>query len=347
MDEHAPRPAPDTGIRGSTGTSRGIPPGFALPATVMGLALLALLTATGFLVSWLEVRSSSAFGAGTAAFYTADAGLATALAAPPAGGPLTVSVGPAVADVRFERLLELGIGETLVRVASEGSVVVRGVRVTRGVSRVAWVGDPPRPAAALLVGDTLGAATATGTISGLDACAGAPVAGVAGWRPVAPGGGLVVLGVPAMDTIPATVSVAALTGIRWNHLVSSAGPVPDAVVPPDPWPVSSPVFVRFDGSGPLGPGASGTGTLVVAGDLTLAHGFRWTGLVLVGGSLTVAGDVVIRGAVATGLDPGVAGIGDLGTGRVDLTFDSCAVAAAAARLAPLPAAIPGTWRERW
>lgn len=324
-----------------------MPPGFALPAAVMGLALLALLTATGFLVSWLEVRSSRAFGAGTAAFYVADAGLATALAAPPAGGPLSVPIGSGVADVRFETLLELGIGETLVRVASEGSVVAGGVSVTRGVLRVAWVGDPPRPAAALLVGDTLGAATATGTISGLDVCAGASVAGVAGWRPVAPGGGLVVLGVPALDTIPATLSVAALTGIRWGHLVSSNGPAPDAVVPPDPWPISPPVFVRFDGAGPLGPGESGTGALVATGDLTLGDGFRWTGLVLVGGSLTVTGDIVIRGAVATGLDPGVAGVGDLGPGRVDLTFDSCAVTAAAALLAPLPAAIPGTWRERW
>lgn len=347
MDDHTPHPEAGTRTRGSTGAGAGMPPGFALPATVMGLALLALLTATGFVVSWLEVRSSSAFGAGTAAFYVADGGLATALAAPPTGGALTVSVGPGVADVRFERLLELGSGESLVRVASEGSVVARGVSVTRGVSRVVWVGDPPRATAALLVADTLDAASATGTISGLDACAAAPVAGVAGWRAVALGGGLVVLGAPPLDTIPASVSVAALTGIRWGHLVSPDGPTPGAVVPPDPWPVASPAFVRFDGAGPLGPGESGTGALLATGDLTLGDGFRWTGLVLVGGSLTVTGDVAIRGALATGLDPGRAGIGDLGAGRIDLSFDSCAAAAAAGLLAPLPAAIPGTWRERW
>lgn len=331
-------------------SARPLPRGFALPATVMGLALLSLLTATGFLVSWLEVRSSGTFGAGTAAFYVADGGLATALASRPPAGSFTVALGGGVADVRFERLLDPGIGETLYRVVAEGSVMARGTPITRGVSRVAWVGDPPRAAAALLVADTLDAAAATGTISGLDAggCGTAPIPGIAGWRPVTPGPGLVVLGSPPLHTVPAGVSVAALTGIRWADLLPPVGPRPDAVVPPDAWPVpGSPVLVRVDGSGPLGPGESGTGALLATADLVLAEGFQWTGLVLVGGSLTVTGDIAIRGAVATGLDANLSGSGDLGAGRIDLSFDSCAVASAAARLAPLPAAIPGTWRERW
>ena len=324
--------------------------GFALPAIVMALALLALLSATGFLVSWLEVRSSSAFSAGTAAFYVADGGLATALARPSPPAPATIALGGGVADVRFEPLLDLGPGETVYRVRSEGTVVMRGAPITRGVSRVAWIGAPPRAAAALLVADTLRATSATGSVSGLDsgACGGAAVAGVASWGPVVPGPGLLVLGAPPLRTVPAATSVTALTGIRWDDIVLPGGPTPDALVPPDPWPApGSPAFVRIDVPGPLGPGESGAGALVATGDLVLDDGFRWTGLVLVGGSLTITGDVAITGAVATGLDATLAGSGQLGAGRVDISFDSCAVASAAARLAPLPAAIPGTWRERW
>jgi len=342
MDDHP--------LRHDRASARPLPRGFALPATVMGLALLALLTATGYLVSWLEVRSSGAFGDGTAAFYVADGGLATALAVPSPTSPVTLAVGSGVADVRFERLLDLGVGETLYRVVSEGSVSSWGAPLTRGVSRVAWVGDPPRAAAALLVADSLGADAATGSISGFDAggCGAAPLRGVAAWRPVAPGPGLLLLGSPPNDTVRAAISIAALTGIRWNELLPPDGPAPDAVVPPDPWPaLGTPEFVLFDGSAPLGSGESGAGALVVTADLVLGDGFRWTGLILVGGSLTITGDVMIRGAVATGLDPGRSGTGDLGTGRIDLSFDSCAVASAAARLAPFPAGIPGTWLERW
>lgn len=330
--------------------ARPASPGFALPATLFVLSILSLLAATGFLVSWLEVRSSAAFGAGTAAFYVADGGLATALAARPPASPAAIAVGAGVADVRFERLLRPAVGEALYRVVSEGTVLARGVPVTRGVSRIAWVGDPPRAAAALLVADTLRVFPTTGAVSGLDAggCGPGSLPGVASWRPFTPGAGLLVIGAPPVDTLAASRSVAELTGIRWADLFPPDGPTPDAIVPSDPWPAAgAPVFVRLDAPATLGPAESGRGALVAADDLVLADGFRWTGLLLVGGSLTITGDVAVRGAVATGLDPGRAGMGDLGPGPVAISFDSCAVAGAAARLAPFPAAVPGTWRERW
>lgn len=324
------------------------PAGFALPAIVLGLALLAMLASTGFLVSWLETRSSAGFVAGTRAFYVADGGLATALA--DTAPPPAIVIGPGIARVRLRPLLALGPGERLVRFEADGSVAFRGDTTTRRVMQEAWLGDPPRAPAALLAADPASAATAVGTISGVDAgaCGAAAVAGIASWRPITTGAGLAVLGSPPVRTLPASTGPAALTGLRWDELLSTFGPTVDAVVPPDPWPGTGPsTLVRLDAPGPLGAAHAGEGALLATGDLVLADGFRWSGLILVGGSLSASGRATIRGAVLTGLDSLRAGATDLGPGPLDLAFDACAVTAAAARLVPLPAAVPGMWRERW
>lgn len=145
--------------------------------------------------------------------------------------------------------------------------------------------------------------------------------------------------------------MASETGIRWSEIIASYGPVPDATVPPDPWPsggvAGSWPYIRVPGSTTLGAGRSGQGALVVEGDLTLGGGFSWRGLILVGGTLRLSGSASLRGAAISGL----AGVGptavDLGSHRIDLEFDSCAVAQAAGRLTAPAAAIPGTWYEVW
>jgi hypothetical protein len=149
--------------------------------------------------------------------------------------------------------------------------------------------------------------------------------------------------------MPAPVSVAAETGIRWAELLAPFGPIPDATVPPDAWPHTGTgsTYIRIRGSGRLGPGSSGRGALVVEGDLTLDGGFAWTGLILVGGALILNGDISVQGSVASGL-AGAAGVAaDFGGHRVDLRFSACAVAAAAESLTAPAAAIPGTWYEVW
>jgi hypothetical protein len=92
---------------------------------------------------------------------------------------------------------------------------------------------------------------------------------------------------------------------------------------------------------------SGLGALIVLGDLEISGGFSWRGLVLVGGALRVTGDAMLDGAAIVGLDSIVASIPvvDLGSHRVDLRFDSCAVEAAASRIAPHAVPKPGTWHE--
>lgn len=334
------------------------PRGFALPSAMIALLLVSLMAAGGFLLTWIDGQTARAFARATEAFYVAEGGLATALALAEAPDPSvpTVAAGRGTATVSFESLMDLGPTETIYRVESVGRIVVGDATYERSVGQLMWVAGPPRlPGALVLVGGASGSRL-EGTITGLDPLGGAcvpqpsPVAGVAYWGgpPPAPDSLLTISGFPPERRMPADVSVAAETGIRWTELLASWGPRPDAIVPPDRWPaLRGDSYVRISGPGSLGADASGRGALVVEGDLTLGHGFGWRGLILVGGALILTGDVSLRGTVASGLAGGPGVVADFGGHRLDLRFDACAVAAAAERLTPPAAAIPGTWYEVW
>lgn len=337
----------------------GTADGFALPSAMLTLLLVSLMAAGGFLLTWIDGQAARAFAQSTEAFYVAEGGLATALALAEGPDPSVppVAVGGGTATVTFEPLMDLGPGETIYRVASVGQVVVGSATFERSVGQLLWVAGPPRVPGALVVVGEMSGTQPEGTISGLDPRGGAcpeqpsPVAGIAYWGASAPmpDSSLTILGSPAELHMPADVSVAAQTGLRWSELLASWGPHPDATVPPDPWPdfAGDPPYTRIPGSETLGPGSSGFGALVVEGDLALDAGFAWSGLILVGGALSLNGDVSVRGAIASGLagDPGIAA--DFGGHRVDLRFDACAVAGAARSLTPPAAALPGTWYEVW
>lgn len=335
------------------------PRGFALPSAMLMLLLISLMAAGGFLLTWIDGQSARAFARSTEAFYVAESGLATALALAempsPSVPPLTLGTG--TATVSFEPLLELRRGETVYRVESRGEVVSGGATFERSVGQLLWVAGPPRVPGALVLVGSAGAIPPKGRISGLDALGSAcpqqpsPVAGVAYWGGPAPAPdtALTIAGAPSERSMPANVSVAAETGIRWAELLASFGPVPDATVPPDPWPAAGTgsTYIRIPGSDRLGAGSSGRGALVVEGDLTLDDGFAWRGLILVGGTLILNGDISVRGSVASGLAGGAGVAADFGGHRIDLRFNACAVAAAAEGLTAPAAAMPGTWYEVW
>lgn len=335
------------------------PRGFALPSAMLMLLLVSLMAAGGFLLTWIDGQSARAFARSTEAFYVAESGLATALALAEMPNPSVppVTLGTGTATVTFEPLIELRRGETVYRVESRGQVVAGGATFERSVGQLLWVAGPPRMPGALVLVGSAGATPPKGTISGLDAFGSAcpqqpsPVAGVAYWGGPAPAPdtALTIAGAPAARSIPAGVSVAAETGIRWAELFAPFGPIPDATVPPDAWPTggAGSSYIRMRGSLWFGAGSSGRGALVVEGDLTLDDGFAWTGLILVGGKLTLNGDISVQGSVASGLAGGAGVAADFGGHRVDLRFDACAVAAAAERLTAPAAAIPGTWYEVW
>lgn len=340
-------------------SSNRVARGFALPWTMLTLLLVSLMAASGFLFTWLEGQSARAFVRSTEAFYAAEGGLATAVAEVEGPNPSLppVRLGGGTATVTFEPLIDLRPGETVFRAESRGEIASGGVTFERSVGQLLWVAGPPRMPGALVLRGGVGGVPPQGTITGLDPLGGAcpeqpsPVAGVAYWGgpPPAPDPSLTVRGSPPNQLIPATVSVAAETGIRWPELLADWGPRPDATVPPDPWPAPGIGWpsIRIPGSVTLGAAQSGRGALVVEGGLTLDAGFAWRGLILVGGALLLNGDVSIRGTVASGIASGLGVAADFGGHRVDLRFDACAVFEAAKRLTAPPAAIPGTWYEVW
>lgn len=340
--------------------------GVALPYALFTLVLLSLAATGGFILAWAELRSSQAFGAGVVAFYVSDGGLQQALAGVTGAPQPTQSlvIGAGTARVTSTRLLKLGYGESLYRMSSMGTVVgPRAGVFTRTVDVIVWAAEPPLFPAAITSSTGLGAGATSGIISGLDQASGCsgryggPIAAVAGpaTAPMSVGPGLQVSGVPTVRSLGPGVSLRRATGVSWTDLLAAHGPPRDASIPPDPWPPpllagSSqwPVIDLLASPARLDAGNSGRGALIARGDLQLDGGFQWRGLILVGGTLRVRGDIRVDGAVVAGLDstavsiPGV----DLGTGRVDIRFDSCAAEAAAGVIAPRPATQPGTWREQ-
>ncbi len=335
--------------------------GFALPLALLVLVIVSLLASTGFLLAWLDRRSARSFSDSTEAFYLAEAGLATALDSAvgplPTLGPIQFAKG--TARVVFERLHNLGPGEAVFRIEAEGAVGELGDTLRRRVGQLAWVADPPRPRAALIAVGGVSSAAGSGRISGFDPSAGcAPtggsphVAGLLQWSGPTPalGGPVALAGNPPSQVFSSTTSIAAETGIRWAELLAAFGPIPDAVIPPDPWPgvgLGPVPFLLLKGSVTLGAARSGTGVLVVDGDLMLGSGFQWRGIILVGGVLRLGGDARLRGAVLAGL-AGLGGVSvDLGIHDLDLEFDSCSYLQVIQRITARSSAIPGSWYEVW
>jgi len=326
--------------------------GFSLPWTLFALAIIALVSGTGFVLSWIELEASRAHEAGVRAHFAAEAGLAMALSRP--GRPFslreTLDFGDATADLSVQPLLNLSAGGALFAVESVGTVIDRGTPVRRTVGQTMWAGEPPHLTAALGAGGAIVTGAATGYITGYPTggCSGPRGAAIAAWGTVSTGG-LRILGAPPVSVPRAGATPVTETGFRWNDVASGALGPPDAIVPPDPWPSPQTprAYVRIETAGPLRRGQAGQGVLVADGDLALAAGFSWTGLILVGGSLDILGDVAIRGAVFAGLDPSRTSTVNLGDGAIALEFDPCVADQAAQRLAPFAAAIPGSWYERW
>ncbi|MDX1395843.1 MAG: pilus assembly PilX N-terminal domain-containing protein, partial [Gemmatimonadota bacterium] len=118
--------------------------GFALPMTIVSLTVLGLLAATGYLVSWMDLRSARAQSTGTRAYFAAEAGIATALAQvglPPPSRAVAHTDGSA--RVLSTRLLGVGARGGLYLIASTGSVDDAGAVFSRTLSRVVWAADAP------------------------------------------------------------------------------------------------------------------------------------------------------------------------------------------------------------
>ncbi|MDH3497715.1 MAG: hypothetical protein OER21_13220 [Gemmatimonadota bacterium] len=147
-------------------------------------------------------------------------------------------------------------------------------------------------------------------------------------------------------------AIVTAAGIDWAATLAPGGIVPDftSVQPGD---MTYPV-VLVTGNATLGaPGATttGTGLLIVSGDLTVLGTFvQWYGVVLVGGRIRFdADDQRFDGLVASGLNVQLGGTpptGEIGGDYTDIDYNSLYVARAMRPLAGFTA-VPNTYTNQW
>jgi hypothetical protein len=336
--------------------------GTALPVVLLVLLAASALAAAGFLRAFLDSRTTENHAAAVRSFYVAEAGLNHALAtsgtdtAASSTRSYEIEGGTVVVDSR--RLLRLDPAREIRLLTAEGVYEPgREGSAQRTVGQLVLAPLLFRTTAAFVSADTalLGSAA---QISGLDSrggeCSGTnAVAGLA----VQPGGFLgdtaALSGRPPLLSLPAIGSPLSSSGVDWRNVsrqefvepeyLISAAWLPQPATDPDAWPVT----YALPSASPLTGTVTGKGTLIVSGDLVVTGELRWTGLVLVAGSLTVSGQLDVEGAVAVGLDAdgGAMTARSNLSGAVDIRFDGCAVAGAAARLARGPIRRPGGWFE--
>jgi hypothetical protein len=336
--------------------------GTALPVALLVLLAASALAASGFLRAFLDSRTTENHAAAVRSFFVAEAGLNQALATigtdTTASSTRAYEIEGGTVVVHSRRLLRLDPAREVRLLVAEGTYEPgREGSARRTVGQLVLAPLPFRPTAAFVSADTALLGTAA-QISGLDSRGGEcfgmdAVAGLA----VPPGGFLgdtaALSGRPPLLSLPATGATLSSSGVDWRnarrqefvepeHLISAKWS-PQPATDRDEWPVT---YV-LPSAPPLTGTVTGRGTLIVGGDLTIAGELRWSGLVLVAGSLAVSGQLDVAGAVAAGLDADggvMTGRSNL-SGEVDIRFDGCAVAGAAARLARGPIRRPGGWFE--
>lgn len=344
-------------------------PGAALPATLLALIALATLASAGFLLTFAELRTSENYAEAVRAFYVADAGLnemlASPLASPPtdtaAASTFTYAIGDGTATVVSQRLLRLDRNREL-RLVTSGGVHGTGREgaARRTVAELVVTSRPFRPLGALVSAGSIAVASPA-RISGFDVATpscGVPVPSSVAGLAITPdaflGAGPALAGTPALWEIPDLAGALGSSGLDWASFSRPSFVEPEERVTAL-WPDSVPssgygaaVYASRDAA-PIDRSMRGRGALVVAGDLTVSGELVWEGLVLIGGAVRVTGRIDVRGGLLAGLDALMGATVDTSdlSGNVRITYDSCAVAGAAARLLRGPSTVPGSWFERF
>jgi hypothetical protein len=358
------------------GVRAAAPNGFALPMALLVISFLAVGVATSFTRVENEVRINRDRDASLDAFRIAQSGLEhfavnrgalgfTSM--PPAPYESTrIALPGGHADVVMRRIRpKTATQQALYALQARGSALQGATASTpparHVVSQLAFFREGTMQvlsAWTVLTGLTKNGGA--GTISGEDACgAMPPVAGVA--LPTEPfpagtyvqnGGAPVPDGSPPILGLGTQAQASNAITIDWNAIVNHGAIQPDIKIPGQPWPsFADPNFwpVVFVNSANFSLPSNGRGTLIVTGDLTISGSLQWRGIILVGGSLTANGNNNIRGAVVSGLNVKLGqwvAASDVGNGTKTYQYDSCAVAAAAARFAAV-VLIRNTWSDSW
>ncbi|MGH7486735.1 MAG: hypothetical protein ACREMY_14210, partial [bacterium] len=194
----------------------------------------------------------------------------------------------------------------------------------------------------------------SGTLGGIDLCRdSSAVAGVV--VPVNPGytGKTGAVGDPPVDSV-APDSVA----IDWNGIVNLGAITPTITMPGGSWPTAAmqasfadttstyyPI-IRVNGDFSLP--SSGTGMLIVTGNLILNGSVGWRGVLLVGNDITSNGNNGVQGATVSGLNVklGTYVQSSTANGTKQYNYNSCEVAKATTTMGAL-VTLRNTWVDNW
>jgi hypothetical protein len=196
----------------------------------------------------------------------------------------------------------------------------------------------------------------SGTVSGLDNCGGAPVAGVA--VPKIPGytqngGASVPSGSPPILNMGTQSQANGMVGVDWVTILSGMSLSADVVIPGSGWPSFGDAnywpIIFVDQVSSFALPSSGRGMLIVRNDMTISDAIKWDGIILVGGTFTSNGNNTVSGALVTGLNVLLGQIvlpSNIGNGTKTYQFDSCNVEKAVHKfngLAPLRNSSADNW----
>jgi len=354
--------------------------GFAIPIALLVIAVLTIMIAGGFSIVSAERRSVADQKSQINAFRIAEQGLEIYLVrrdsllagtpnytkVPGAKDSTRITMTGGYADVSLTRLRPpRGSQSGLYVVRSKGTETTGAYAGTpQGVRTVAqyvlWEPAPMQVLAGWTALSGLQKNGAAGTLGGIDMCGeNGAVAGVI--VPAYPGyqGKMVSVGNPPIDSIPAPDSVE----IDWDGIVNHNMIEATIILPGGTWPTvalqnsyndtSIKYYPIIRNNGDLDLPSSGTGMLIVTGNLTISGNKGWRGVILAGGVLTSNGNNAIlgggvQGAVISGLNVklGMDVDESLANGTKQYNYNSCEVARATTAMGAL-VTLRNTWVDNW
>jgi hypothetical protein len=356
--------------------------GFALPMSILVLAIITVALAAGFSSTIGEITTNSAQRSQNRAYNIAEAGLEQFMVRRSESGFCQHCGDPLVVDSEWTRLAlnggyadivavkvrpKIGTGNALYFIRSKGTDTTTRLNAattqfaerTVGVYAVwntvtinvlaGWVS---------LSGLTK---NGTGEISGVDQCGQSPdVAGIMvqpGDLHIA-GGSFDPTGSPPVDTTNTLAQLKDKVGIDWAAVVEQNAIPADYEIPPQSFPTAAefsadPDFwpvIRIHTNGYSLPNA-GRGMIIADSDFVITGSNMWDGVVLVGGKLKSDGNNTTAGATLSGLNfliggtPSPSSVDDaLANGQKTYVYNSCNVSNATTKLKRY-SSLPNTWMD--
>jgi len=354
--------------------------GFALPAAVLVIAVLTIMVAGGFSIVSAERRSVADQKSQISAFRIAEQGLEIYLVrrdsllsgvagytkVPGAKDSVRITVTGGYADVSLTRLRPpRGSQAGLYVVRSKGTETVGAYAGTPQAVRtvaqyVLWEPAPMQVLAGWTAMSGIQVNGGAGTLGGIDMCGeNAAVTGVMVNPNPGYDGKVIAVGNPPIDTIPAPDSVE----IDWDGIVNHNLVEATITLPGGSWPgvllqqsyddTTKKYYPIIRVNGDLDLPSSGTGMLIVTGNLTINGNRGWRGVIMVGGVLVSNGINAaigggVQGAVISGLNEKLGMFVDnsIANGNKLYGYNSCEVARATTPMGAL-VTLRNTWVDNW